>query len=173
MHMIGTQGGAPVAEISPQRRGRRIAMTPVERDAFLAAHRTCRVATVGPRGPHVAPMWFFWDGAHLWLNSVVSSQRWTDIARDPRIAVVMDDGEEYGQLRGIEIAGEAVSVGEVPRVGDPVAELDHVESGFHAKYRDPCLPIVHDGRHAWLKVTPSKITSWDFRKITMTERQSA
>ena len=25
--------------------------------------------------------------------------------------------------------------------------------------------MVHDGRHGWLRLTPEKITSWDFRKI--------
>ena len=24
---------------------------------------------------------------------------------------------------------------------------------------------VHDGRHAWLRLVPSKINSWDFRKL--------
>jgi hypothetical protein len=23
----------------------------------------------------------------------------------------------------------------------------------------------HDGRHAWLRITPESIVSWDFRKI--------
>jgi hypothetical protein len=25
--------------------------------------------------------------------------------------------------------------------------------------------MVHDGRHAWLRITPLKIISWDFRKL--------
>jgi hypothetical protein len=25
--------------------------------------------------------------------------------------------------------------------------------------------MTHDGRHAWLRVTPQKIVSWDFRKL--------
>ena len=25
--------------------------------------------------------------------------------------------------------------------------------------------MLHDGRHGWLRVTPGKITSWDFRKL--------
>ena len=25
--------------------------------------------------------------------------------------------------------------------------------------------MLHDGRHAWLRITPMKITSWDFRKL--------
>ena len=25
--------------------------------------------------------------------------------------------------------------------------------------------MIHDGRHAWLRITPLKIVSWDFRKL--------
>jgi len=46
-----------------QRRGRAIAMTGAEVDEFLATERTCRVATARRDGrPHVAPLWFVWDG---------------------------------------------------------------------------------------------------------------
>jgi hypothetical protein len=157
-------------EVKEQRRGRRIAMTPGEIDRFLAHQRTCRVATVSPAGPHVAPMWFYWDGRALWLNSVVASQRWIDLERDPRVAIVVDDGEGYRELRGVEIRGEVEPVGEVPRVGAPDARLVEPELGFHAKYRDPQTPVPHDGRHAWLRVAPTKITSWDFRKLPTEER---
>ena len=67
-------------------------MTDAERDEFLAGERTCRVATVGPDGPHATPLWFAWDGSCLWLYSVVRSQRWTDLMRDPRVGVVVDAG---------------------------------------------------------------------------------
>ena len=101
-----------------QKRGRRIAMTPAEVDAFLAAQRTCRVASAGADGrPHVVPLWFVWDGTALWLTSLVRSQRWTDLARDPRVAVVVDAGEQYDQLRGVEIAGTATPVGGGPAGG--------------------------------------------------------
>lgn len=159
-------------EIRGQTRGRRIAMTPTEVDAFLTAQRTCRVATVGRTGPHVTPMWFFWDGAALWLNSVVASRRWTDLARDPRVAVVVDDGDEYRRLRGVEITGEARPVGEVPRSGTPDPALERPELGFHRKYRDASTPVPHDGRHAWLRVEPRKTASWDFRKIGTTGRHA-
>src|SRR5215472_7542712 len=101
-----------------QRRGRAIAMTAAEVDEFLAAERTCRVATVSKDGrPHVAPLWFVWDGTSLWLSSVVRSQRWTDLMRDPRVAVVIDAGVEYMELRGVELSGEVVPVGDIPRAG--------------------------------------------------------
>jgi PPOX class probable F420-dependent enzyme len=148
-----------------QRRARRIAMTPAEVDAFLGAQRTCRVATAGADGrPHVVPLWFAWDGFALWLTSLVRSQRWADLARDPRVAVVVDTGAEYGELRGVEITGTATPVGDVPRGDADVPELAEPERLFARKYTgtDTYAP---DGRHAWLKMEPEKIVSWDFRKI--------
>lgn len=140
-------------------------MDQVERDQFLAEQRTCRVATVGADGaPHVTPLWFVWDGSALWLTSLVRSQRWTDLQRDGRVSVVVDAGEDYMDLRGVEIRGSASAVGEVPRTGEPVPELDAVERLNADKYAGG--QIFHDGRHAWLRVDPDKIVSWDFRKLS-------
>jgi hypothetical protein len=146
-----------------QRRGRRIAMTREEVDAFLAEERTCRVATVGRDGPHATPLWYAWHGGALWLTSVVRSQRWTDLQRDPRVAVVVDAGTSYDELRGVELRGRVEVVGEVPRTGEPVPELEGPEQLMADRYMGGTF--VHDGRHAWLRMAPDKITSWDFRKL--------
>jgi nitroimidazol reductase NimA-like FMN-containing flavoprotein (pyridoxamine 5'-phosphate oxidase superfamily) len=148
-----------------QRRGRRIAMTADELAEFLATERTCRVATVGVDGPHATPLWFGWDGEYLWLYSIVKSQRWTDIVRDPRIGVVVDSGVEYLELRGVEITGTAEVIGDVPRTGGPDERLTAIERVFADKYMGGAPEMFHDGRHAWLRVTPTKIASWDFRKL--------
>lgn len=148
-----------------QRRGRRIMMTGEELAAFLAEQRTCRAATVAADGsPHVGPLWFCWDGTSLWLYSLTRSRRWAQLRHDPRLAVVVDDGTEYGELRGAELSGTAESVGEVPRTGEPCPELEVPERLFASKYLG-LDRMVHDGRHAWLRLTPEKVVSWDFRKI--------
>ncbi|WP_399922493.1 pyridoxamine 5'-phosphate oxidase family protein [Streptomyces kanamyceticus] len=148
-----------------QRRGRRIMMTPDELDAFLSTERTCRVATVSADGaPHANTLWFAWDGRSLWLYSITRSKRWADLRRDQRIAVVIDTGEEYGELRGVELSGTAEFVGESPRTGEPCPELDVPERLFaHKLFGLDEMP--HDGRHAWIRLTPDAIASWDFRKL--------
>jgi hypothetical protein len=139
-------------------------MTSEERDAFLGSERTCRVASVGRDGaPHVSPLWFAWDGASLWLTSVVKSQRWTDLQRDNRVSVVVDAGLEFTDLRGVEVRGVAAPVGEMPRVGKREPELEIPERLYADKYGSG--QIYHDGRHAWLRITPEKVVSWDFRKM--------
>ena len=141
-------------------------MTAEERDDFLDGERTCRVATVGTDGPHVTALWFVWDGQAVWLTSIVRSQRWTDVQRDPRMTVLVDAGEGYAELRGVEIRGRAQPVGEVPRTGQPNESLVEPERRFGAKYGGGAF--THDGRHAWLQVIPDKIVSWDFRKLGLT-----
>jgi hypothetical protein len=149
--------------VAEQRRGRRIAMDEAELNAFLAEERTCRVASVGADGrPHNSPLWFVWDGASLWLNSIVKSQRWTDIQRDPRVSVVIDAGHDFGELRGVELLGRLVSVGDAPRGTEPNAELEVPERLFGEKYAGGAF--TPDGRHAWLRLDPDKSVSWDFRK---------
>ena len=151
-------------------------MTEDELDAYLGAARTCSVATIGPSGPHLSALWFVWDGDALWLYSIVKSQRWTDVMRDPRVAILVEAGEAYSELQGVEIRGSAATVGEVPRTGEPNDALTVPESLFARKYQGPETPgaetpnaetpkMAYDGRHAWLRITPDKITSWDFRKL--------
>jgi PPOX class probable F420-dependent enzyme len=154
-----------VPEIAPQRRARRIAMTAAERDAFLREQRTCRVASIHPGGaPHVTPLWFVWDGEHLWLNSIVRAQRHANLLRDPRVAVVVDAGDTYFELRGVELSGRVDALGESPRTGAPDPGLEGVEAQFAAKYLDGGA-FFHDGRHAWLRITPEREYTWDFRKL--------
>jgi hypothetical protein len=154
-------GGEP----RPQRRARRIAMSAAEVDEFLGAARTCRLASVGQAGPHVTPLWFVWHEGAMWMQSLTRSQRWTDLMRDPRVAVVVDDGEEYAELRGVELRGEVATVGEIPRVGaEDIPELTAVEAAFARKYLGGA-EFGYDERHAWLRLDPAKLVSWDFRKI--------
>jgi hypothetical protein len=153
-----------MTETTPQKRGRKIAMTPGERDVFLAEERTCRVATTAADGPHLTALWFVWDGLSLWLYSITGSKRWADLTADPRVAVLIDAGHDYDELRGVELRGLIEVVGEVPRTGEPHPDLKVPEGLFSRKYTgSDTLP--HDHRHAWLRLTPEKITSWDFRKL--------
>ncbi len=152
--------------MASQRRGTAITMTETERDAYLRSQPVCRVATIGPGGhPHVSPLWFAWDGTALWLYSLSRSQRWTDLGRDPRLSVIVDDGgADYFRLRGVELRGSAEVVGEVPRQGGPAEALTVPEKLFADKYLGGAA-FGHDGRHGWLRVRPETILSWDFTKL--------
>ena len=140
-------------------------MTGEERDAFLREQLVCRVGTADAGGrPHVAPLWYVWDGEAMWLYSLVRSLRWAHLQRNPRCSAVVDAGDgEYGELRGVELFGTVSVVGEVPRTGEPAAELAAVEAEYLRRYR--ASRMGWDGRHAWLRLRPEREYSWDFRKL--------
>ena len=64
----------------------------------------------------------------------------------------------------MELTGTAEVVGEAPRTGEPEPALAEIELLFARKYLGGD-EMIHDGRHGWLRVTPTKISSWDFRKL--------
>ena len=143
-------------------------MSAGELDAFLGDQRTCRFATTGPDGPHVAPVWFVWDGQAIWVYSLTRSQRWANVSRDPRVAVVVDDGHHYHELHGVEIEGQATVIGPVPRTGRQARTRPSSPSpnaGWRPSTSAGAGEMTHDGRHAWLRITPLKMVSWDFRKL--------
>ena len=84
-------------------------MGKAELDAFLTKQRTCRVATASQDGPHLTPLWYVWDETALWLYSVVRSQRWTDISRDRRVAVLVNAGDATANCAGLNCAARSRS----------------------------------------------------------------
>ncbi len=80
--------------------------------AFLADARLARLATVGPDGaPHVRPVGFRVDAAAGTVDIMgmhnPDTQKWRNIARDPRVALVVDDVLPPWQPRALEIRGVA------------------------------------------------------------------
>jgi hypothetical protein len=154
-----------VAElVAEQRRGKKIAMDLDALDTTLRTERVVRAATVSADGPHVSPVWFVWDGQVIWLYSLVRSQRWVDLAREPRISVVCDGGTDFAGLWGIEIRGRVEVVGDVPFDG-PVSEALAEPVRLWSEKYVPHRGMGFDAKHAWLRLSPTKILSWDFRKL--------
>ena len=110
---------------------------------YEAAHVPGRDRQSG--GPHPTPLWDVWDETALWLYSVVRSQRWTDISRDRRVAVLVNAGDAYGELRGAELRGAVEIVGEVPRTGAPDARLAGPERLYARKYEG--TGVMHHTGH--------------------------
>lgn len=133
-------------------------LTPAELDELLGSSRTARAGTVGPDGgPHVSPLWFLWHAGAIWVTSLRRSRRARDIAAGSRVALCVDDGVEYAELRGAVLYGVFVEA-----AGHP--DLVEARRRFAAKYWGGA--DVPDARsHVWLRLEPERIVSWDFKKI--------
>jgi pyridoxamine 5'-phosphate oxidase family protein len=80
--------------------------------------KLARIATIGPTGsPHVAPVGFAYNPATDVLEiggaGLTQTKKWKDLARDPRVAIVIDDVLPPWHPRGGHLQG--------PRRGMPPA----------------------------------------------------
>jgi general stress protein 26 len=133
-------------------------MTPDELEQFLTTERTVRLGTASADGePHVAPLWFVWLDGAMYLNSLKRSRRGRDVEAGSRVAACVDAGFEYAELRGAVLYGVLEDA-----TGDPNA--DEARKIFGTKYFHGIdIPVVKS--HAWLRLRPDRIVSWDFKKI--------
>ena len=66
-----------------------------------------QIATIGPDGaPHLTTLFYVVDegGSLLDLRAVAEGRQ---PARDPRITCLVEDGEDYFELRGVSVSGTA------------------------------------------------------------------
>lgn len=145
----------------------RIAMTVEERQALLAEETTVVVASAGPRGwPHVMPLWFVPRGEEIWITTYGKSQKVRNLERDPRATLMVEAGEEYGELRGVMIEAEA----EIRPDDDEVLTLMRE---LQARFSDmvDLSPEVEAARAAQarkrvaIRFRPVHVASWDHRKL--------
>src|SRR5579862_9711322 len=85
-----------------------VTMSGEEIAAFIAGHGTAVLTTLRADGrPVPLPVWYVaLDGA-LYFQTPARSRKAGNIARDPRVAVLIDDGLRWEQLRGVLIQGTA------------------------------------------------------------------
>ncbi len=148
-------------------------MTPEEKQTFLAQGHTLIVTTIGKDGwPHVTPMWYLMDGSRVAFRSFTKSQKIVNLLRDPRITVLLEEGEAYEELRGIMIKGTALLVDNPEQVLAMYGGLSHRYAFVGTE------PIPLEGgeleaafgrsapKNTGVIVEPESVVSWDHRKLS-------
>jgi PPOX class probable F420-dependent enzyme len=89
--------------------------------SFLAAPRVATIATLNPDGsPHQAVVWFLLRDDHILLNSR-DGRRWpSNLLRDPRLSLTVEDG-----LDTVTLAGRAEHVDDARLAQAEAAEMAH------------------------------------------------
>ncbi|MDA8045573.1 MAG: TIGR03618 family F420-dependent PPOX class oxidoreductase [Actinomycetota bacterium] len=148
-----------------ENRRSQIKMTDEEIEAFLNEERTATICSMHPDGSiHAVAMWYgFLDGA-VTFETKAKSQKVQNFKRDPRITVLVEAGESYDQLRGVELVGRA-------RIIDEPDAIWELGKSVWARYVGPWDDSQKDGLAAMLHnrvlvtIDVDKVVSWDHRKL--------
>lgn len=142
-----------------------IKMTDAEIEVFLAGRHVMNIATIGSDGrPHLVAMWYgFIDAKPAWWT-YGKSQKIVNLRRDPRITCLVESGETYDQLRGVELIGTGTILedrDDVMTVGRSVFE----------RYTGPWSDAAEGGvaaagaKRVAVRIDIEQVVSWDHSKL--------
>ena len=145
-----------------------IAMSSDEISDFLEQGGTVQVALYGPDGyPDITPMWYVIDGDMLWMRTYGKSQKVINARRDPRCCALLETGDRYLELRGVQVTGDLELSEDLDRICWVAARLmvkyegvdpEHIPA-LEAAYREKAPKQVA------MSLALSRIVSWDHRKM--------
>jgi PPOX class probable F420-dependent enzyme len=147
-----------------------IQLTPDEVRSFLEASKTAILCSVGPDGvPHPMPMWYALDGSGaVLMTTFAKSQKVLNLRRDPRVSVLVEDGQVYQELRGVVLYGQAEIEPETGRVLDVLTKVSsrYTDGGSSAPAEALRQGLLATARkRVALRVAPQRVVSWDHRKL--------
>jgi PPOX class probable F420-dependent enzyme len=85
---------------------------------LLRRMRNGTLATIGATGgPHLGPVWYFWDGATIRISTPGWTRKVADIRADPRVALCVDDqvAGDYLTLYGSAVIVDDARVTELTK----------------------------------------------------------
>ncbi len=146
-----------------------IAMTAAEADAFLRGGRVCVLVTLGPDGlPDPVPMWYVVDeDGRVLMRTYAKSQKVVNLRRDPRYSALVEAGERYVELRGVQLTG-------VVELDDDPELVAHIQTGLARKYEGlapehaaafRAAALERAGKQLALRLHVDRLVSWDHRKL--------
>ena len=145
----------------PQPRRRQIRLTDEEQAAFLAGNRKAALATLDQDGfPHLVAMTYGVKDGVFYMTSYAKAQKVLNIQRNPKVALMIEAGGAYSELRGVMVRGDC----ELIEGEDAVRHAWSVISGEGGAARRRETNDSASKRVA-LKVTPHKIVTWDHTKL--------
>ena len=140
-----------------------ISLTADEQAEFLRHNRKAALATLDRDGfPHLVAMTFYEKDGAYWMTSYGKAQKVVNIRRNPKVALMVEAGDAYGELRGVMVRGTCEII-EGPKAVEAVFdEMAHRRDSSEPR---PKRPAAVTAKRVVLKVVPYKTFTWDHRKL--------
>jgi PPOX class probable F420-dependent enzyme len=143
-------------------------MSEAEIEEFLAANMKVQIGTVGSDGsPHLTTLFYVVQDGLLAFWTYGASQKVVNLRRDPRISCLVEDGEDYFELRGVSIQGQARLIEEyddIRALGSKVAT--RMAGGVDLGDFGDEIVEKQARKRVGIVVEPTKVVSWDHAKMS-------
>jgi PPOX class probable F420-dependent enzyme len=144
-------------------RRQQIQLTPDEQAAFFRERKKAALATIDRDGyPHVVAMNYFAQDGAFYMTSYGKAQKVLNVRRNPKVALMMEAGDEYGELRGVMIRGRCEII-----EGEAAVRAAFEGRAVAQANPAPVKPgaAASASKRVVLKIVPERVVSWDHRKL--------
>ena len=136
---------------------------------FLASHIKVQIGTLDASGgPHLTTLYYVLDDeGRIAFWTYGASQKIVNLRRDPRIACLIEEGDEYFDLRGVSIRGRAILVEDfegIKAIGRKVVTA--MAGGADLGEEGDAIVDAQARKRIGVIVEPLKVASWDHGKLT-------
>jgi PPOX class probable F420-dependent enzyme len=143
----------------------RVAITAADAAALLAGSHKLQLATINRDGtPHLVTMFYVMLGGRIAFWTYRSSQKARNLARDPRVTCLVETGEDYFELRGVQVVGTARCVEDPAGVLEIGRGVAAVTTGMTADALAEYTARTARKRVGFV-VEPLRMISWDHRRL--------
>jgi PPOX class probable F420-dependent enzyme len=145
----------------------KIKMTDEEIDTFLHQRNSVALSSLNHDGTiHTIAMWYgFLDGM-MAFETKAKSQKVQNLRRDPRITCMVETGDKYEELKGVELVGTAEIVEDADRLWQIGVSVFERYQGTYTEEMKPFVEIMLHKR-VGIAVHVDRVVSWDHAKLNM------
>jgi PPOX class probable F420-dependent enzyme len=142
-----------------------VQMTDEEIDAFLDERQTMNIATFNhDQTIHLVAMWYgFYEGKPA-FETFSKSQKVLNLRRDDRISALVEDGDDYGKLRGVELVGRGEVIDDKDVLRQIAGSVVQRYMGVSEADADAAAEVLMQKRSA-VVIHSERVVSWDHSKL--------
>jgi PPOX class probable F420-dependent enzyme len=137
-------------------------MNSVQIEEFLEVPRHAIAAVLRADGaPQLSPIWFLYENERLYFSVGVSSAKYRQLRRDPRISLCIDAG--HPDARAVSIRGSVeIVTDESPERADLEWRIMRRYHESDEEAREWEALSAAEGPSALVVVSPERIIGWDY-----------
>ena len=144
-------------------RRRQIRLSPEEQAVLFRTHRKAALATLDKDGfPHVVAMNYFAKDGAFYMTSYAKAQKVVNIRRNPKVALMIEEGNAYSELRGVMVRGHCEIIEGADAVRAAFAEMAQARGAPPGR---PQGASDSAPKRVVLKIVPEKVATWDHSKL--------
>ena len=144
-----------------------ITMTEAEIAAYLDTQTILNIASIGPTGhPHLVAMWYEVMDGKVTFWTFGKSQKIVNLRRNNKITGLIESGDAYEELKGLEIVGTATIIEDYDKIL-AIGKAVGLKYNGEGAISDAALPFLEAQakKRLGIQIEVENIVSWDHSKI--------